>query len=216
VIRLLDEVGSPATMATAGGRFFGFVIGGTLPVTVAANWLATAWDQNTGRSTVTPATAELERIASGWLVELLGLPPGTGVGFVTGATLANFSALAAARHAVLKRAGWDVEAQGLFGAPPVTVVVGEEVHPTVIKALGLLGFGRSRVVQVPVDVQGRMRAEAFPNIAAPAIVCLQAGNVNTGAFDPRAKIPPPGPRGRGSTWMAPSASGRRPRRGSRP
>lgn len=189
-LRLLDEVGSPATMATTGGRFFGFVIGSALPVTVAANWIATAWDQNTGRYAVTPATAELERIAAGWLVDVLGLPPGTGAGFVTGATLANFSSLAAARHAVLKRAGWDVEAQGLFGAPPVTVVVGEEVHPTVIKALGLLGFGRSRVVRVPVDAQGRMRAEAFPRIEAPAIVCLQAGNVNTGAFDPAPVIVP--------------------------
>jgi len=190
VLRLLDEVGSPATMATAGGRFFGFVIGSSLPVTVAANWLATAWDQNTGRSTVTPATADLERIAAGWLVELLGLPAGTSAGFVTGATLANFSCLAAARHSVLKRAGWDVEAQGLFGAPPVTVIVGAEVHPTVIKALGLLGFGRSRVVQVPVDAQGRMRADALPRLEGPAIVCLQAGNVNTGAFDPAPAIVP--------------------------
>ncbi len=190
VLRLLDERGSPATMATAGGRFFGFVIGAALPVTVAANWLATAWDQNTGLNTVTPATAELERIALGWLIDVLGLPQGTGAGFVTGATIANFSALAAARHTVLERAGWDVEAQGLFGAPPVTVVIGDEAHPTLIKALGLLGFGRSRVVRVPVDTQGRMRADAFPRIASPAIVCLQAGNVNTGAFDPASALVP--------------------------
>ena len=188
VLRLLDEIGSPATMATAGGRFFGFVIGAALPVTVAANWLATAWDQNTGRDAVTPATAELERIALRWLVEALGLPAGTGAGFVTGATAANFSGLAAARHAVLKRAGWDVEANGLFGAPEVTVVVGDEAHPTLIKALGLLGFGRSRVVRVPVDRQGRMRADSLPSLASPAIVCLQAGNVNTGAFDPAPEI----------------------------
>ncbi len=190
VLRLLDELGSPATMAMAGGRFFGFVIGGALPVTVAANWLAAAWDQNTGLHTVTPATAELERIALGWLVDLLGLPPGTGGGFVTGATVANFTALAAARHAVLAQVGWDVEADGLFGAPPITVVVGEEVHPTLIKGLGLLGLGRSRVVTVPVDGQGRMRAGALPPLAPPAIVCLQAGNVNTGAFDPAVEIVP--------------------------
>ncbi|HVF60916.1 MAG TPA: aminotransferase class V-fold PLP-dependent enzyme [Thermoanaerobaculia bacterium] len=188
VLRLLDEVGSPATMGMAGGRFFGFVIGGALPATVAASWLATAWDQNTGLQTVTPATSELERIALGWLVDLLGLPPGTGGGYVTGATVANFTALAAARHAVLRRAGWDVEADGLFGAPPVTVVVGEEAHPTVHKALGLLGLGRARVATVPVDGQGRMRAEALPRLVPPAIVCLQAGNVNTGAFDPAPEI----------------------------
>ncbi|HEX5758891.1 MAG TPA: pyridoxal-dependent decarboxylase [Thermoanaerobaculia bacterium] len=190
VLRLLDEVGSPATMAMAGGRFFGFVIGGALPATVAASCLATAWDQNTGLQTVTPATSELERIALGWLVELLGLPPGTGGGYVTGATVANLTALAAARHAVLRRAGWDVEADGLFGAPPVTVVVGEEAHPTLFKSLGLLGLGRSRVATVPVDGQGRMRAEDFPRLEPPAIVCLQAGNVNTGAFDPAREVVP--------------------------
>jgi glutamate/tyrosine decarboxylase-like PLP-dependent enzyme len=190
VLRLLDEVGSPATMGMAGGRFFGFVIGGALPATVAASWLATAWDQNTGLQTITPATSELERIALGWLVDLLGLPPGTGGGYVTGATIANFTALAAARHAVLRQAGWDVEADGLFGAPPVTVVVGEEAHPTVHKALGLLGLGRARVLTVPVDGQGRMRAAALPRLAPPAIVCLQAGNVNTGAFDPAPEIVP--------------------------
>jgi glutamate/tyrosine decarboxylase-like PLP-dependent enzyme len=190
VLRALDELGSPGTMAMAGGRFFGFVIGGALPVTVAANWLATAWDQNTGLHTITLATAELERIALGWLLDLLGLPPGTGAGYVTGATLANFTALAAARHAVLGQAGWDVEAQGLFGAPPVTVVVGAEAHPAVLKSLGLLGFGRARVVTVPVDRQGRMRPDALPPLAPPAIVCLQAGNVNSGAFDPAAEIVP--------------------------
>jgi glutamate/tyrosine decarboxylase-like PLP-dependent enzyme len=190
VLRLLDEVGSPATMGMAGGRYFGLVIGGALPVTVAANWLATAWDQNTGFNTTTPGTADLERIALGWLVDLFGLPPGTGGGFVTGATAANVTGLAAARHAVLAQAGWDVEADGLFGAPPITVVVGGEVHPSLIKALGLLGLGRSRVVTVPVDGQGRMRAGALPRLAPPAIVCLQAGNVNTGAFDPAAEIVP--------------------------
>ncbi len=184
VLRLLDEVGSPATIATAGRRFFGFVIGGSLPVALAANWLAGAWDQNSALYHVTPATAVLEEVALRWLVDVLGLPSGTGGAFVTGATVANFSALAAARHAVLAGAGWNVEADGLFGAPPITVVVGEEAHPTLFKSLGLLGLGRNRLVKVPVDSQGRMRPEALPPLSDPAIVCVQAGNVNTGAFDP--------------------------------
>jgi glutamate/tyrosine decarboxylase-like PLP-dependent enzyme len=192
VIELLDDVCSPATMAMAGPRFFGFVIGGVLPVTLAANWLAGAWDQNSGLFTPTPATAQLEQVALNWLLDLFQLPPDCGGAFVTGATMANFSALAAARHALLKRAGWNVEADGLFGAPPITVVVSEESHPTLFKSLGLLGLGRNRVVKVPVDSQGRMRAEAMPSLseqmAGPAIVCVQAGNVNTGACDPFPEI----------------------------
>ena len=188
VIALLDRLGSPATMAMAGPRFFGFVIGGALPVTVAASWLATAWDQNTGLYNSTPATSRLEQVALRWLVELFGLPSGTGGAFVTGATVANFTALAAARHTVLQRAGWNVEANGLFGAPEVTIVVGKEAHPSVIKSLGLLGFGRERIVHVPVDGQGRMRADALPTLSGPAIVCAQVGNVNTGACDPVAEI----------------------------
>ncbi|MBI3969414.1 MAG: aspartate aminotransferase family protein [Chloroflexi bacterium] len=183
VIRLLDEVGSPATLANAGPRFFGFVTGGSLPVTVAASWLAAAWDQNTFAHRVAPAAATLEQVALRWLVDLLSLPSDCGGAFVTGATVANFTALAAARHAVLERVGWNVEAEGLFGAPPVTVVVGAEAHPTLFKALGLLGFGRNRVVRVPVDGQGRLRVEALPALEGPTIVCAQAGNVNTGAFD---------------------------------
>ena len=188
VIRQLDEICSPATMAMAGPRFFGFVIGGSLPVTLAANWLAGAWDQNAALYNPSPAASFIEQVALSWLLELLKLPPGCGGGFVTGATMANFSALAAARHAVLAQAGWNVEADGLFGAPEITMVVGAEVHTTLIKALGLLGFGRSRLVKVPVDDQGRMRADAFPQISGPTIVCLQAGNVNTGAFDPFPEI----------------------------
>ena len=184
VLARLDEFGSPATMAMGSGRFFGFVIGGKLPVTIATNWLATTWDQNTGLWNSTPLTSTLEEVALGWLVELLGLPAGTGAGFVTGATVANFTALAAARHVVLKRAGWDVEANGLFGAPPITVVVGAEAHPTLAKSLGMLGLGRKRVISVPVDGQGRLRADALPKLDGPAIVCVQAGNINTGAFDP--------------------------------
>ncbi len=175
-------------MASAGGRFFGFVIGGSLPVTVAANWLATAWDQNAGLVVTAPVNAALEIVALRWLRQIFHLPAQTAAGFVTCATAANFSALAAARHALLSRAGWDVEAQGLFGAPPLTVVIGEEVHASVQKALSLVGFGRERVVRVPVDSQGRMRADALPAVDARTVVCVQAGNVNTGAFDPIAEI----------------------------
>src|SRR5256712_2521206 len=186
---LLDSY-SAATMAMAGPRFFGFVIGGALPATLAVNWLASAWDQNAALAEVTPLPAKLEDVALGWLRDVLGLPPETGVGFVTGATMANFTCLAAARHSVLKQAGWDVEADGMFGAPEVAVVVGEEAHPTLFKALGLAGFGRNRVVRVPVDRQGRMRSDVFPHLSGPTIVCLQAGNVNTGAFDPASEIIP--------------------------
>ena len=187
-LRLLDEVGSPATMGMAGPRFFGFVIGGSLPVALAANWLAGAWDQNAAFYQATPSAAHLEQVALRWLLEVLRLPPESGGAFVTGATVANFCALAAARHALLKRAGWNVEAQGLFGAPPITVIVGDEVHPSVTKSLGLLGFGRTRVVKVPVDGAGRMRADLLPALSGPTLVCVQAGNVNTGAFDPIAEI----------------------------
>ena len=183
-LRELDAIGSPATMASGSGRFFGFVFGGALPVTIASNWLSTAWDQNAAYHRPSPATAVLERVALGWVLDALQLPGAAGGAFVTGATMANFTALAAARHTVLKRAGWNVDDDGLFGAPPITVVVGEEVHPTLIKSLGLLGLGRGRVRQVPVDGQGRMRAERLPRLEGPAIVCTQAGNVNTGAFDP--------------------------------
>jgi len=183
-LKVLDEVCSPASMAMAGPRFFGFVIGGSLPVSLAANWLAGAWDQNSAFYNATPATAQLEQVALRWLLELFDLPRDCGGGFVTGATVANFTALAAARNAVLKRAGWNVEADGLFGAPPITVIVGGEVHVSPIKALGMLGLGRSRLIKVPVDNQGRMRADSLPKLSSPTIVLVQAGNVNTGAFDP--------------------------------
>ena len=183
-LALLDELGSPATVATAGPRFFGFVVGGSLPVTVASNWLAAAWDQNVHMHEAATATARLEQVALDWLVELLDLPAGTGAGFVTGATVANLSGLAAARHRVCSDAGWDVEAQGLIGAPQITVIIGDEAHPMLTKSLGLLGFGRNRVVRVPVDGQGRMLADRLPAISGPTIICTQAGNVNSGAFDP--------------------------------
>jgi glutamate/tyrosine decarboxylase-like PLP-dependent enzyme len=188
VLAELDEIGSPATMASAGARFFGFVIGGALPVTVAANWLAAAWDQNAGLVVTSPINAALESVSLRWVKDLFHLPAQSAGGFVTCATAANFSALAAARHALLERAGWDAEAQGLFGAPPLKVVVGEEMHASLQKALALVGFGRERVVRVPVDAQGRMRLEAFPEVDDRTIVCVQAGNVNSGAFDPVARI----------------------------
>lgn len=188
VLRQLDEAGSPATVATAGGRYFGFVIGGSLPAALAANVLAAAWDQPAGLVIASPATAAIEAIALRWLLDALSLPASCAAGFVTGATMANFTCLAAARHALLQRAGWDVEAQGLFGAPEITVVVGDEVHVSALKALSLLGLGRDRVIRVPTDAQGRMRAELVPPLNDRTILCLQAGNVNTGAFDPIAAL----------------------------
>ena len=188
VIAFLDEIGSPATVATAGRRYFGFVIGGCLPAALAANWLAGAWDQNAALVATSPVAAALEEIALRWLLDVLALPPECGGSFVTGTTMAHFTALAAARNAVLQKAGWDVESEGLFGAPPVAVVVGAEAHPSLFRALGLLGFGRERVIPVPVDGQGRMRPDAIPSLSGPAIVCIQAGNVNTGAFDPAKEI----------------------------
>jgi glutamate/tyrosine decarboxylase-like PLP-dependent enzyme len=188
VLAELDNIGSAATVASAGPRYFGFVTGGALPAALAANYLAGAWDQNAVFQVASPTTVCLEAVCRRWLVALFGLPPDAGIGFVTGATMANFSALAAARHALFSRRGWDVEANGLFGAPPLTVVVGEEVHVSVLKALSLLGLGRERVVRVAVDGQGRLRPEAIPALAEPAIICIQAGNVNSGAFDPAKEI----------------------------
>lgn len=190
VLAMLDELGSPATVASAGPRYFGYVVGGALPAAVAANWLAAAWDQNAHHWAGSPVATRLEEVALGWVTELAGLPQGTGGAFVTGASIANFCALAAARHALLGRLDWDVEARGLYGAPEIQVVVGEEVHSTVLKAIALLGLGRERVIRVPADAQGRMRADAVPEIHGPAIVCLQAGNVNTGACDPMPEIIP--------------------------
>jgi glutamate/tyrosine decarboxylase-like PLP-dependent enzyme len=188
VLAELDEIGSRATVATTSGRYFGFVVGGSLPAAMAANMLAGVWDQNAAHDILSPVASALERVCMKWLISVLGLPPAAGVGFVTGATMANFTALAAARHALLAGQGWDVESQGLFGAPPITVIVGEEVHVSVLKVLGLLGLGRDRVVRIPVDDQGRMRADRLPPISGPTIVCIQAGNVNTGAFDPAEEI----------------------------
>jgi glutamate/tyrosine decarboxylase-like PLP-dependent enzyme len=188
VLRLLDDVAAPATMAMAGPRFFGWVVGGSYPVALAADWLTSAWDQNAMAAAATPGTVALEAAALRWVVEATGLPEGTWGAFATGTTMAHVAALGTATTAVLGRAGWDPVADGLFGAPPVTVVVGDEVHPSLLKALGILGLGRDRVVRVPVDGQGRLRAEMLPVLEPPAILCLQAGNVDTGAFDPMAEV----------------------------
>lgn len=188
VLALLDEIGSPATVASAGGRYFGFVVGGSLPIALAANWLATAWDQNAMSGVSSPVASRIEEIVIPWLLDLLRLPADCAGAFVTGAMMANFTALAAARHAVLKKHGWDVESDGLAGSPPVTVVVSEQAHPTLLKAASLLGFGYKRLVEVPVDEQGRMRTADLPTISGPTILCIQAGNVNTGAFDPAEEI----------------------------
>ena len=188
VLALLDDIGSPATVATAGSRYFGFVIGGVLPAALAANWLAAAWDQNACMQIMSPIAAKLEEIVQAWVLDLLDLPATSGAGFVTCTTMANFAGLAAARSAVLQRAGWNVEDDGMFGAPPIRVVVGEEVHVSMLKALSMTGLGRARVTAVPTDDQGRMRADALPALDSNTILCLQAGNVNTGAFDPAKEI----------------------------
>lgn len=190
VMNLLHKLGSPGTVATAGGRYFGFVIGSTLPVALAAHCLAGAWDQCAGLKVLSPVGEKLELVAGNWLKEMLRLPGESGVGFVTGATMGNFTGLATARHALLKQAGWNVEAQGLFGAPEIKVVVGEQVHVSVLKALSLLGLGSERVVRLPVDDQGRIRSDMFELDDGPTIVCLQAGNVDTGAVDPLSQIIP--------------------------
>jgi len=184
ILARLDEVGSRGVVASPGPRYYGFVTGGALPATLAASWLAAAWDQNAFSEVSSPLSAAIERVAMRWVLEVLDLPADSGIAFVTGATMANFTALAAARRAVLLAHGHDVDRSGLHAAPEVTVVVGEQAHTTLFKALGMLGFGRDRVVRTPADEQGRMRAAALPRLSGPAIVCTQAGNVNTGAFDP--------------------------------
>ncbi len=194
VIAALDEQMQPGLHAMAGARFFGWVIGASHPVGVAADWLASAWGQNAGNHQASPAAAATETVAAGWLLDLLGLPREASVGFVTGATVANFVCLAAARSEVLRRVGWDVEARGLFGAPPIKVVIGDDAHTTVFSALQLLGLGHDRVVRVATDTQGRIEAEAFAVALkaseGPAIAVLQAGQINTGASDPFRRLMP--------------------------
>src|SRR5262245_24497995 len=169
VLARLDDLGSPATVASGGPRYFGFVTGGALPVAQAASWLTTAWDQNAALAVMSPAAARLSAVALRWVTELLGLPAGCAAGFVTGATMANATCLAAARDSVLARHGWDSARDGLAGAPPVTVVVGAEVHAAVRKALGLIGLGRDRAIVLPADEQGRIRAAGLPELRGPSL-----------------------------------------------
>ncbi len=194
VVERLARAADPGLVAMAGPRYFGFVIGGHVPASLAADWLTSAWDQNAGLYATSPANAVAEEVAAGWLLDVLDLPRTASVGFTTGCAMASFTALAAARHAVLSRAGWDVEARGLFGAPEIDVVVGEEVHVTILSALQMLGLGRERVKQAATDGQGRMDPASLRQVLAgcrgPLIVCAQAGNVNTGSFDPLEEIAP--------------------------
>ena len=224
VIDALARAAEPGLVTTSGPRYFGFVTGGALPATVAAEWLTAVWDQPASLYVLSPAAAVVEEVAAAWLIDLLGLPSGCSVGFVTGCHMANFTALAAARHELLRREGWDVEVDGFQGAPPIRVIVGDEVHVSVVGALRMLGIGSRQLVRVAVDDQGRMRPDAlaaaltdvahdstvahdFPpplvsetgelrrgspkplgeggsRAIPPTIVCAQAGNVNSGAFDP--------------------------------
>ena len=187
-IEFLDDVGSPGTMASNGNRYFGFVIGGSHPAALAANWLASAWDQNAGLLATSPVNAKIETVVEKWITEILPVAKGSSVGFVTGVTMANFCGLAAARTAILQNLNWDVEAQGLFGAPPITVIIGEEAHGSLLKALSMLGLGRERVITIPSDDNGRMRTDLLPAVDDRTILCLQAGNVNTGGMDNGAVI----------------------------
>jgi glutamate/tyrosine decarboxylase-like PLP-dependent enzyme len=192
VVEDLADAVDPGLVASVGPRYFGFVVGGALPAAAAADWLTTVWGQNAALHALSPAAAAAEDVAGRWMLELLGLPADASFGLPTGAGLGNAVGLAAGRHAVLARAGWDVEADGLYGAPEITVLIGDDAHATVLTALQYLGLGRARVTRIPADDQGRMRADdARATIAAtdgPLLVCAQAGNVNSGAFDPVADI----------------------------
>jgi glutamate/tyrosine decarboxylase-like PLP-dependent enzyme len=191
-VEALAAAVEPGLVATAGPRYFGFVIGGSLPAALGADWLTSAWDQNAGMFATSPAAAAAEAVVAEWVKDLAGLPRDAEVGLVTGCQMANFTGLLAARRALLLRAGWDVEEDGLHGAPPLHVVIGEEAHATILSALRLLGLGTRRAIRVAADDQGRMRPdalrEALRRLEGPILVCAQAGNVNTGAFDPFEEI----------------------------
>ena len=184
VLDLLHSSGSPNTVASNGGRYFGFVFGGTLPVSMAANWLAAAWDQNACFRVTSPVAARIEKVTGNWLKEILQLPTQSAVGFVTGTTMANFCGVLAARQKICVRNGWDIKANGFNGAPPIRVIAGEEIHASMLKALMLAGFGTENIEKVPTDDNGAIIAEEFPETDASTLICLQAGNVNTGAIDP--------------------------------
>jgi glutamate/tyrosine decarboxylase-like PLP-dependent enzyme len=183
VIEALAAAADPGLVAQTAGRYFGFVIGGAVPASVAADWLTSAWDQNAGLYICGPSAAIVEEVAGAWLIELLGLPEGASFGFVTGGQMANFTGLAAARHHVLRKAGWDVERDGLAGAPRIRVIVGEQRHGTIDRSLRMLGLGAPTEL-IPVDDHGRLLADNLSIGDEPTIVCAQAGEVNTGAFDP--------------------------------
>ena len=184
ILEQLHVIGSQNTVATSGGRFFGFVFGGTLPASLATNWLVSAWDQNAVFKVSSPVAAHLENIAGRWLLELLQLPQSSAVGFVTGTTMANFSGAVAARYHLCQQMGWNVKSNGVNGSPPIRVVVGDEVHASMQRALLLAGFGLDNLIRVPTDGQGRIIPDNFPELDESTLVCLQAGNVNTGAIDP--------------------------------
>ena len=197
VVRALAEGVNAALVNSVGPRYFGFVVGGVVPAALAADWLTSTWDQNAGMFATSPAAAQAETVVAGWLLELLGLPPTASVGLVTGGQMANFTGLLAARDELWRRVGWDIEQDGASRAPPLRVLVGDEAHATIYTALRFLGIGRRQIEVVPVDGQGRMRAdqlrarlavEGFGPGARPTLVCAQAGNVNTGAFDPLSEI----------------------------
>ena len=191
-IEHLVRAADPGLVAMPGPRFFGFVIGGHVPAALAADWLTSTWDQNAGLYVTSPANSVVEEVAAGWLLEVLDLPRTASVGFTTGCMMANFTGLAAARHAVLARVGWDVERRGLYGAPEIDVVISGEAHATIHAALQMLGLGRERVKRVATDSQGRMREDSLREVLkvcyGPLIVCAQAGNVDTGSFDPLEEI----------------------------
>ena len=188
ILGMLHRTGSPATVAQTGGRYFGFVNGGIVPAALASKWIADAWDQNPAMYVISPVASVLESVCERWLVDLLGLPAGTAAGFVTGTSAATLSGLAAGRDGLLRRAGWDANARGLFGAPEIRVVLGAQAHSSVYKALSLLGLGNERIVAVPVDGQGRIIPGRIPEPDNRTLLILQAGNVNTGAFDPFTEI----------------------------
>lgn len=184
ILRLLHEYGSPATVAQTGGRYFGFVNGGAIPAALAARWLSDVWDQNAALYVISPIISQLEAVCEKWLTDLFGLPQNTAAGFVGGSSTATLCGLAAGRNELLSRLGWDVNSDGLFGAPQLRVILGEQAHATVFKALALLGLGKERVERVPVDGQGRMIADQMPELDGNCLVIAQAGNVASGAFDP--------------------------------
>jgi len=184
ILKLLHEVGQETTVTSSGGRYFGFVMGATLPQTVASSWLTSAWDQNAALFDTSPIGSYTEEISLEWLVELFGLPKTCGGAFVTGATMAAFTSLAVARNHLLNLIGWDVQKNGLFDAPKISVIVSEEIHITNLKAISLLGLGSDRLTKVSTDSQGRILADKIPDISGPTILCLQAGDLNSGCFDP--------------------------------